>query len=263
MDVTWREIEQQAKEWIFQAGEQIKDALNGSFAIETKSNPDDLVTDIDKSTEAFLYKKIRHTYPEHRFLGEEGVSEAIDHLDGIVWIVDPIDGTMNFVHQRQNFAISIGIYENGIGKIGLVYDVMKGELFHANDQEGLFINEEKVDKQTERPLHEAIIGLNSNWLLEERQYQKALVEVARNCRGTRSYGSAALEMAYVAVDRIDAYISLNLSPWDYAGGAILLREAGGISTRLDNQELSFLKKGTVLAAKKELHPTIIEHLQEG
>jgi len=100
MDVTWREIEQQAKEWIFQAGEQIKDALNGSFAIETKSNPDDLVTDIDKSTEAFLYKKIRHTYPEHRFLGEEGVSEAIDHLDGIVWIVDPIDGTMNFVHQR-------------------------------------------------------------------------------------------------------------------------------------------------------------------
>ncbi|AIC94964.1 inositol monophosphatase family protein [Shouchella lehensis] len=263
MQPTWKEIEQYAKEWVIEAGESIKEALEGSFQIKTKSNPDDLVTDVDKSTEAFLYNRITSTFPDHRFLGEEGVSEGIEDLEGIVWIVDPIDGTMNFVHQKQNFAISIGIYENGVGKVGIVYDVMKGELFHANDEEGLFVNEKKVTKQTERPLHEAILGVNSNWLLEDRAYQPELVQLAQKCRGTRSYGSAALEMAYVAVDRMDAYISFNLSPWDYAGGAVLLEQAGCKATRFTNEDLSFLEKGTVIAAKKQLHEIVVQQLQEG
>lgn len=258
MEPTSIELERQARLWIIEAGERIKRAIQQPLEINAKSGPDDLVTDVDKSTEAFLHEKITTTYPNHHFLGEEGVADKLSSLQGIVWIVDPIDGTMNFVHQKQNFAISIGIIKDGVGTVGLVYDVIKGELFHAIKGKGLYVNDLKIDLPEERPLHEAIIGLNANWLVEKRSIQPTLINLVQTCRGTRSYGSAALEMAYVAVDRMDAYISLNLSPWDYAGGTILLNEANCLSTRFNGEGLSMLNKGSMVAAKRKLHAVLVK-----
>ncbi len=106
------------------------------FTIETKSNPNDLVTNVDKRTEDFIFDTILETYPNHQVLGEEGHGHDIDTSKGTVWVVDPIDGTLNFVHQQENFAISIGIYIDGKPYAGFVYDVMADVLYHAKVGEG-------------------------------------------------------------------------------------------------------------------------------
>ncbi|WP_059104983.1 inositol monophosphatase family protein [Shouchella shacheensis] len=265
MTERWMSLERVARLWIVEAGDLIKEALKNPFDIDSKSDPDDLVTEVDRNTEAFFYHKIKENFPDHQFLGEEGVAKELQSLKGTVWIVDPIDGTMNFVHQQVNFSISVGIYEEGKGVVGLVYDVMNGELFHAVRDRGVFLNDRPLKQVTDRSISESILGLNANWLVEDHhQEHEGLVRLAQDCRGTRSYGSAAIEMAYVAADRLDAYISLRLSPWDYAGGAVLLEEAGCKATRLDGEELSMLEKGSMIACKPELHTTIVaDYLEKG
>src|SRR4051794_26248387 len=103
----WEYIDLHAKQWVMEAGDKIRDSFNKTLNIETKSNPNDLVTNIDKEIEQFFIDKIRQVYPNHRILGEEGFGDEISNLDGVVWIIDPIDGTMNFIHQQRNFAISL------------------------------------------------------------------------------------------------------------------------------------------------------------
>ena len=136
-----------------------------------------------------------------------------------MWILDPIDGTMNFIHQQRDFAISLGIYENGIGTIGLVYDVVHDELYHALKGSGAYMNEIKLPELENAEVDKAILSLNATWLLEnDRIDHNLLIPLAKDVRGIRSYGSAALEMVFVASGRLDAYISLRLAPWDFACG---------------------------------------------
>jgi len=108
--MNWDHIDEQAKKWIKEAGDRIRASFSKTLNITTKSNPNDLVTNIDQETEKFFIEKIRTEFPGHHILGEEGFGDQIDSLDGITWIIDPIDGTMNFVHQQRNFALSIGIF---------------------------------------------------------------------------------------------------------------------------------------------------------
>src|SRR5699024_2809821 len=127
-----------AKKWILEAGDRIRNKINDPRVISIKSNPNDLVTEMDKEIESFFISKIKSTYPSHQLLGEEGQGDRVANLNGIVWIIDPIDGTMNFVHQKKYFAISIGVYRDGIGEIGLIYDVMADDLYHAKRAEGAY-----------------------------------------------------------------------------------------------------------------------------
>lgn len=131
MQEVWKDIDAHAKQWIRDAGEHLMASMKKALIIETKSNAADLVTNMDREIEQFLIGKIKETFPHHNILGEEGYGDEVTSSDGVVWLIDPIDGTMNFVHQKRNFAISIGIYENGIGKIGLIYDPVHDELYHA------------------------------------------------------------------------------------------------------------------------------------
>jgi myo-inositol-1(or 4)-monophosphatase len=258
MSVDWLEIEKMAKAWIYEAASLIKQSLASPIHIESKSNPDDLVTEVDRAIESFFYHKIQETYPEHLFLGEEGIADELDSLKGTVWIVDPIDGTMNFVHQRYNFAISVAVYCEGVGMVGLVYDVMNDELFHAIRGQGAYINEEELVPVKERPLHESIIGLNAKWLVQEKNpYRNPLNALVRDVRSIRYYGSAAIEIAYVAADRLDGYISVNLSPWDYAAAVILLEEVGCRASTFKGEHLNFLHKSTVIVGKPDLHKEMV------
>ncbi|MCD8509238.1 MAG: inositol monophosphatase family protein [Bacillus sp. (in: Bacteria)] len=229
-----------ATEWTREAGKYIREKMKSSFAVTTKANQDDLVTDVDKAVEAFFQKKINSVFPEHRLMGEEGSYESVKDLDGIVWILDPIDGTVNFVHMESYFAISIGIYSEGEGLIGIVYDVMNDELFSSLKGQGAYVNGRKLPRLEEVRLQESILSFNAGWILKDRRLETLVAEA----RGIRSYGVAALETAYVAAGRLDAYISFNLAPWDIAGGTVLLREVGGIATDFEGNELTFLTKGT-------------------
>ena len=261
----WLEIDTYAKQWIKEAGEKIKESFSTKLVIQTKSNKNDLVTQIDKSTEEFLTTQINKVYPSHRILGEEGISESLDSLKGIVWIIDPIDGTMNFVHMQRDFAISIGIYEDGIGKIGLIYDVVAGELYHAFKGEGVYMNDTKLQPLEEVKVEEAIIGLNATWVTENKRIDPSILSpLAKDVRGTRSFGSACLELAYIAAGRIDAYITLRLSPWDYAAGKVMIEELGGKVTTLRNESLDLLSQQTFFASKPGVHGEILKkYLKNG
>lgn len=263
--VNWNEIDRRAKEWVKEAGERIRASFPKTLNIRAKSNRNDLVTNIDEEIEQLFIEKIRKTYPDHQILGEEGYGDQIDQHSGIVWIIDPIDGTMNFIHQQRNFAISVGIYEDGFGKIALIYDVAHDELYHAKKGMGAFMNDEPLPKLEEVDVHDALLGINATWILGKKHMDPALlISLMKDVRGTRSYGSAALEMVYVATGRMDAYISLRLSPWDYAAGILLIEELGGEATTLKGEKLGLLKPSTLFVSKPGLHQKILkDYLRNG
>lgn len=258
-------IDGYAIQWIKEAGERIRASFHKTLNIQTKSNANDLVTNIDQEVEQFFISKIKETFPDHRIFGEEGYGDKIKDLDGIVWFLDPIDGTMNFIHQQRNFAISVGIFEDGIGKIGLIYDVVHDELYHAIEGKGAYMNDERLPLLKEASVKEAIIALNATWVMENKRIDhELLIPLAREARGTRSYGSAALELVYVATGRLDAYISLRLSPWDFAGGAVIVEELGGRVTNLRGEKLDYLNQDSVFVAKPGLHESILrDYLKQG
>lgn len=263
MDLQKRnEIFAQAKKWIHEAGAIIREKINEPLVIDTKSNPNDLVTTMDKETEEYFSKKIKQTYPDHLLFGEEGYGDHISSLDGTIWIVDPIDGTMNFVHQKRNFAISIGIFHEGVGEIGLIYDVMLDELYSAQRNEGAYKNDVKLPQLNPAvKLHEAIIGINHLWLCENRFIDEELTQgLVKKVRGTRSYGSAALEFAYISEGIADAYIAMRLSPWDFAAGIVILHEVGGITTDQSGKPLNLLESTSIIACNQKLHEEIIDSL---
>ncbi|OAH53645.1 MULTISPECIES: inositol monophosphatase family protein [Bacillaceae] len=254
----WTEIDEEVKCWIQEAGALIRESFHHSLSIQSKSNPNDLVTNMDKETERFFIENIRMNYPNHAILGEEGQGDRIQSLDGIIWIIDPIDGTMNFVHQQRNFAISIGIYENGKGVLGYIYDIVHDELYHARRGEGAWMNDIPLEKLKPVPVKEAIVGISSTWLINNRYFdQNKLIALAKEVRGTRSYGSAALELAYVASGRLSAYITMRNAPWDFAGGKIIVEEAGGIVSTLDGSDVNMLAINPLFACAPGLHERIL------
>ena len=263
--MNWDQIYDQAKEWVYEAGAKIRFSFNKTLDIETKSNANDLVTNMDKEIEQFFISKIREVYPEHKVMGEEGFGDTLGSLEGIVWMIDPIDGTMNFIHQQRNFAISLAVYENGVGKIGIIYDVVHDELYHAVRGKGAFINEQALVPLKTTTVRESIIGLNATWVIENHRIDHNLmIPLVKAARGTRSYGSAALELAFVATGRVDAYLSMRLSPWDVAAGAVLIEELGGIVTNLRGEKLNFLAQDSLFTAKPGLHQSILkDYLKEG
>ena len=261
MDI--KQIDLFAKKIIREAGKKIKNSFSYDLEIETKSNPNDLVTNIDRETELFLINKIQSIYPSHRILGEEGMGERVESLEGIVWIIDPIDGTMNFVKQHRHFMISIGVFENGVGKLGYIYDVMREDLFYAIEGVGAWYNDAPLRKLAPLNIEEAVIGINANWVTPNRKINhEKIIELVRTVRGTRSYGSAAMEIAFVVSGKLDAYISMRLAPWDIGGGTIIAKEVGAIATNLEGQNFDFLSTDTFLIANPHIHQLLLDRYIE-
>lgn len=258
-EVTREALFNQIRAWTLQAGALIRNKINEPRTIDIKSNPNDLVTEMDREVELFFAEKIKSYYPEHLLHGEEGYGNAEIDQNKTIWILDPIDGTMNFVHQKQNFAISIGIYDQGIGEIGFIYDVMNNNLYSAVRDGGAFKNDQKLPRlDMNKELPQSIICLNHYWLMENKYYDHRIgQQLVRDARGTRTYGSAALEFAYVAEGALDAYVSMRLEPWDIAAGRIIVQEVGGLTTNILGEEIGILERSTVLACNPNLQDTLI------
>ncbi|MBY7143767.1 inositol monophosphatase family protein [Virgibacillus sp. NKC19-3] len=267
MNKTFRDsLFDQAKAWVLEAGATIRNKINDPLDIGTKSDANDLVTSMDKETESFFIKNIRASYPEHLILSEEGYGDHLTTLNGTVWIIDPIDGTMNFVHQKRNFAISIGIYHDGIGEIGIIYDVMADILFYAKRNEGAYKNNVRLAPLNPNlKFEEAIFGLNHFWLCENRLVdERRMQDFVKTIRGSRTYGSAALELAYVAEGIMDGYLSMNLAPWDVAAGIVIVGEVGGITSDIDGVPVNMLDKSSILTCNPTIQKRIIaDYLQTG
>lgn len=250
-----------ARDLTVDAGEQIRTSFQKEITVDFKENRSDLVTNMDKQIERFFIKNIQKSYPDHRILGEEGFGDKITSLDGTIWIIDPIDGTMNFVHMQRHFAISVAIYHNGEGIIGLIYDVAQKDLYYAVKGQGAFLNDRKLPALGSIDVGDAVIGVNSAWVFEKKRIKEGIIpHLINNLRGTRSFGSAAIELAYTASGKIDGYISLRLSPWDYAAGKILIEEVGGKISTINGDPLTILtKQSPVFAAKPGLHEAILKN----
>ncbi|WLV25639.1 inositol monophosphatase family protein [Aciduricibacillus chroicocephali] len=250
---------EQAKEWILEAGARIRKQMRDPLVISIKSNPQDLVTTVDEETERFLAGKIRELYPDHHLISEEGFGDNLNSMKGTVWLIDPIDGTTNFIHQRRNFAISAGIYHDGIGEIGLIYDVMGDCLYSAKKGEGAFKNEERLPQLREGAMLErSVLAMNNKWLIPNPVVQvEKMEELIRTVRATRTYGSAALEFAYVAEGIVDGYMTIQLSPWDIAAGIIIVNEVGGVTTNVFGEHVDILKKNSILVCNKKIHGRIV------
>ena len=258
--MNWGMIDKYAKSLIKEAGHIIRNSFFKTIDVDTKADANDLVTNIDRDIERFFISRIQRDFPEHKVLGEEGFGDDVQSLDGVIWLLDPIDGTMNFVHQKRNFAISLGIYLDGIGMLGYIYDVMNDELYHAEKGEGAYFNDEKLPMLEITPLSEAIIGVNASWVAPNRRIENGpIADMVHKCRGTRSYGSAAMELAYVSSGRIDAYLSLRLSPWDIAGGMVIAEEVGAIATNLEGEKPDLLGQDTFIVARPGLHSEILRN----
>lgn len=260
LDEQWRQLFGHAEEWVKEAGKLIRQSFQNEITVQFKTNFSDLVTNIDKQVEQFLTSNIHKTYPDHRVLGEEGFGDFIESSEGTVWIIDPIDGTTNFVNQQRHFAISVAIYHDGVGKIGMIYDVVADEFYHCLKGEGAYLNGIKLPQLKEKKLSQSLIGLNATWVTKNRRIDPAvLAPLVNAARGIRSYGSAAIEIAYVASGRLDGYISMRLSPWDFAAGMLLIDEVGGKITRINGDSINLFEQNTVFVANPFIHEEILHN----
>ncbi|WP_188388728.1 inositol monophosphatase family protein [Priestia taiwanensis] len=251
-------MREQAMQWIKEASAYIHDSFQSALTIDTKSNASDLVTNIDQEVEKLFINRIRVAYPEHAIVGEEGFGDEIERTDGYVWVIDPIDGTMNFIHQQRNFAISLALYIDGKGVFGIVYDVAANDMYYAISGEGAYMNGTKIARVEEGYLEQAVVSVNATWLTENRRLDhEKIAQLVRRARGTRSYGCAALEMMYVVTGKLDAYMTPRLAPWDFAAGAIMANEVGVIATTLKGEPLSILHKSGLLIARRGVHEDML------
>lgn len=259
----WQELETQVTAWIRQAGTRLRDTLSEPVDVSTKTSHNDLVTNRDKETEKFLTEKIRMNYPGQKIISEEGYGDSPEDLSGIVWFVDPIDGTLNYVMQKRFFAISVAVYEDGKGKAAFVYDVMADELFHCLHGSGVYQDNRRLSALKNVAVKDALIDLSMTWIKPNRLIdENVLTDIIRECSGTRAYGAASIELAYVAAGIIDAYFTMRLLPWDYAAGMMLIKEAGGKVTRVDGAPVDLKSRTSVLAAGPALHDTLAEHIRQ-
>src|SRR6185295_14829643 len=218
------------------AGSIINRAALDRTKLEIRSKQvNDFVTQVDKAAEAAIIDIIRLAYPDHAILGEEsGALDAKKIGDGkpaeYRWIIDPLDGTMNYIHGLPQYCVSIGLQHRGAMEQGVIYDPAKNELFTASKGRGAFLDDRRIRVTKCAQLKDALVGTGFPYKELPRLdlYCRQLKEIMRSASGVRRTGSAALDLAYVAAGRLDAFWELGLSPWDVAAGALMVQEAGGL-----------------------------------
>lgn len=249
------EIHQTMTSWIKEAATHIKAEINEQISVDVKTTPNDLVTNLDYETEKFIVEKIKEAYPNHLIVSEEGFGDNVDNLDGSVWFIDPIDGTLNFVKQKENFCIMLAYYEDGIGQLGYIYDVMKDDFYHVMRGEGAYCNDELLEPISERGLNEGLTALNSKLISQEQS--AAVKSIISDTLGLRLYGSAGIEAMEVISSRTVAYVASNLMPWDFAAPNVFVHEMDARITDFENQPVNLLKPGKIIIANKKAHQEII------
>jgi myo-inositol-1(or 4)-monophosphatase len=217
----------------------------------SRKGPSDFVSAADVKAEKTLFEELSKARPGYSFLLEErGAVEGTDKTHR--WLVDPLDGTSNFLHGIPHFAISIGLEREGILVAGVVYNIIRDELFWAERGAGAFLNDRRLRVAARSDMRDALFATGTPFH-GKPGHDVFLAEVERvisRTAGVRRFGSAALDLAYVAAGRFDGFWERGLNAWDVAAGAVLVREAGGVVNEIDGGD--FLKTGAIVAANTSL-----------
>lgn len=234
--------------------------LRDGTEIKTKASPQDLVTAADLECERLIAQAVTEAFPDHNLMGEEGGDRG--RSSEWLWVVDPIDGTTNYSRHVPYFSTSIAVYHRGRPVVGLVTNPMVDETFVAVEGQGAFLNDAPIRSSTVTDFGQALMicgfyydrGANIDLTLAGiRKFYD------RNILGLRRFGSAALDLCYLAAGRADAYFEIGLNAWDFAAGAFIAQQAGAVVTDAAGQPLQ-LKKSYVVAGAPALHPTMLADL---
>jgi myo-inositol-1(or 4)-monophosphatase len=223
--------------------------------------PANFVSLADKRSEEMLYEDLTKARPGYGFIGEEGgMREGADKSH--TWIVDPLDGTTNFLHGIPQFAISIGLRREDTVIAGLIYNPANDELYIAERGKGAFLNDQRLRVAGRRKLGECVVacGLPHIGRGDHDLSRTEMTEIQNRVAGLRRFGAASLDMAFVASGRLDGYWERNLQPWDMAAGQIMIREAGGTVSGIEGND-DALKSGNVVCGNEHIHAELVKILK--
>ena len=251
------------------AGSIINRAALDRTQLEIRAkHANDFVTQVDRSAESAIIDIIRQAYPDHAILGEESGALEGKNPSGTTskaeyrWIIDPLDGTTNFIHGFPQYCVSIALQHRGVIEHGVVYDPSKNELFTASRGRGAFLDDRRMRVTKCANLKDALVGTGFPFKEMSRLdlYFRQLREVMQTSSGVRRAGAAALDLAYVAAGRLDAFWELGLAPWDMAAGALLIQEAGGLVGDLKG-DTGWLENGDIAAATPKVFTQLLTALK--
>lgn len=223
--------------------------------------PANFVSLADKRAEEILYQDLAKARPGYGFIGEEsGTREGTDKSH--TWIVDPLDGTTNFLHAIPHFAINIALQREGTIVAAVTYNPATNELFWAEKGKGCYVNDRRLRVAARQRLDESVLATGIPFLGhgQHAKFLKELHQISQRVAGVRRFGSAALDLAWVAAGRFDGYWERDLKAWDLAAGLLMVAEAGGKVTDADGGE-DMLTKGSICAGNLDIHPLLLERLQ--
>lgn len=242
------------------AGQILRKGFGSNFVISSKTSALNLVTEFDKASEKAIIDLINEQYPDHAFLAEEsGSSESKG--DVVRWIIDPLDGTMNFVHHIPLFAISIAAMVGDKVEVGIIYQPMTDELFVAQRGRGAYLNGKRLQVSDVSDIQLAVGA--TGFPYDQQDKRELAIDQFNRFLGIgnpiRIIGSAALNLAYVAAGRFDVFWGANLYPWDVAAGKLLVEEAGGLMTHYDGTAHNMFEQPSVLATNSLLHQIMLSY----
>ncbi|MEI5838952.1 inositol monophosphatase family protein [Lacticaseibacillus rhamnosus] len=239
--------------WFAASRKRILTAMAQPLDVAQKSNRNDLVTNVDKANQQFLIEHIKTDFPTARIIGEEGHGHDDTDLNGLVFFVDPIDGTMNFVKQQAHFAVMIGVYRDGQPIVGAIMDVMRNEVLSGGPNLPVTFAGRQLKPLPDLPLKDGLLGVAGPMAIKNRLH---LGDVALASSGARMSGSAGMEFIEVALGRQVGYVSY-LQPWDVAAGMAITQGLGIEFSREDGSAINLSQPGVVVAATPQAHQTIL------
>ncbi len=232
----------------------------------TKKSHADYVSEVDRAAERIIIDSLLEAYPSHAILAEESGTQGESEY---VWIIDPLDGTTNFLHGVPQYAVSIALQHNGVLTQAVVYDPTKNDLFTATRGRGAFLNDKRIRVSKRKVMADSLIGTGFPYTNFEHMdaYIDILRDIMQKSAGLRRPGAASLDLAWTAAGRYDGFFETALKPWDIAAGALLITEAGGMVSNLHGSADAFLKSGHICAGNPDIHAQLLHiiapHLTPG
>jgi len=235
-------------------------AFDGTVLAVRSKQANDFVTQVDQAAESAIIDIVRRAYPAHAILAEESGASA--SASDYRWVIDPLDGTTNFIHGFPQYCVSIAVQHRGVTSHAVVYDPARNELFTASRGGGAFLNDRRIRVTRCPRLKEALVGTGFPFkeLQHLDRYVRQLRTLMTSSAGVRRAGAAALDLAYVAAGRLDAFWEMGLSPWDMAAGALLIQEAGGLVGDFAG-EPGYLESGDIVAGAPKVFAQLLTALR--
>ena len=226
-----------------------------------RKQQNDFVSEVDHAAEDAIIAVLREAYPDHGILAEE--SGYRDREAEYLWVIDPLDGTTNFLHGNPQYCVSIGLLHKGVPAQAVVFDPNRNELFTASKGVGAYLNDRRIRASKTDKIEDALLGTGFPFreIVNVDDYLRMLRNAMKTCAGIRRPGAAALDLAWVACGRLDGFWEMGLSPWDMAAGALLIREAGGLVGDFAGED-RFLDSGRIVAANPKLFAALLRLLHE-